>query len=58
MRQYEIGSEVFGHWVIKRLIGEGSFGKVYEIERENFGTYRAALKVITIPSNKNILNKV
>ncbi len=51
MGKYEIGSEVFGHWVIKRLIGEGSFGKVYEIERENFGTYRAALKVITIPSN-------
>ncbi len=51
MGKYEIGTEVFGHWVIKRLIGEGSFGKVYEIERENFGTYRAALKVITIPSN-------
>ncbi len=50
-KKYEIGSVVFRNWVVKRLIGEGSFGKVYEIERENFGTYRAALKVITIPSN-------
>ncbi len=50
-KKYEIGSVVFRNWVVKRLIGEGSFGKVYEIERENFGTYRAALKVITVPFN-------
>lgn len=27
----------FGSWNITRLIGEGSFGKVFEIEREDFG---------------------
>lgn len=40
----------FGSWHITRLIGEGSFGKVFEIERTEFGrTYKAALKAITIP---------
>ena len=35
------------------LLGEGSFGKVYEIEHMDYGeTYRAALKVITIPSRE------
>ena len=34
-----------------RLLGEGSFGKVYEIEHTDYGqTYKAALKVISIPS--------
>ncbi len=40
----------FGSWKITRLIGEGSFGKVFEIERTEFGrTYKSALKAITIP---------
>ena len=39
-------------WECVRLIGTGSFGKVYEIQREEFGkTYKAALKVITVPQN-------
>lgn len=39
-------------WEIVRLIGEGSFGSVYEIKREVLGhVSRAALKVITIPSS-------
>lgn len=39
-------------WISEKLLGEGSFGKVYEIRREEFGTtYKAALKVITIPQN-------
>ena len=38
-------------WKCVRLLGEGSFGKVYEIEHTDYGqTYRAALKVISIPS--------
>ena len=49
---YEIGSRVFENWTIMRKIGAGSFGAVYEIRREDFGeTYRAALKVITVPQN-------
>ncbi len=37
-------------WEFVRKIGEGSYGSVYEIRREEFGfTQREALKVITIP---------
>ena len=44
---------LFGSWHIVKLIGEGGFGQVYEIQREEFGTvYKAALKVISIPKNK------
>lgn len=37
-------------WKIEELIGEGSFGKVYRITKEDFGhIYEAALKIIEIP---------
>ena len=49
-KQYE---PIFGAWRIERQIGEGSFGKVFEIVREDFGvTYRAALKAITVPASE------
>lgn len=49
----------WGSWRIKRLLGEGSFGKVFEIEREDFGrTYRAAMKAITIPQSESELKSV
>lgn len=49
---YDI-SKVWSDWKTVRFIGEGSFGKVYEITRDSFGTVeRCALKVITIPSTK------
>lgn len=55
-RQYE---PIFGAWKIKRKIGEGNFGAVYEIERTDFGTtYHAALKTITIPKNKAELDSI
>ena len=39
-------------WRTVRVIGSGSFGTVYEIERDVFGeTEKAALKVITIPQD-------
>ena len=39
-------------WETVRLIGRGSFGAVYEIERDVFGhKEKAALKVITIPQS-------
>ncbi len=44
----------YAPWKVVRLIGHGSFGSVYEIQREEFGeVYRAALKVISIPKSDN-----
>ena len=55
-KQYE---PIFGAWHITRLIGEGSFGKVFEIEREDFGVvYKAALKAITIPASQSEVRSV
>lgn len=57
--KYQIGATVFGDWVIKRKIGEGSFGQVLEIQREDFGqVYCAALKVITVPQSEAELRGV
>ncbi|MGN0202930.1 MAG: serine/threonine-protein kinase [Coprococcus sp.] len=47
-----IGTRVMDDWVICELLGAGSFGRVYRIERREFGEmYEAALKVITVPSS-------
>ncbi len=56
---YKSMEPFWGVWRIRRLIGEGSFGKVFEIEREDFGrTYKAALKAITIPQSQSELKSV
>lgn len=48
--EYVIGTKVFGDWEIIREIGEGSYGKVFELKKEQFGiTSKAALKLIRIP---------
>ena len=45
--------KIWPGWTATRLIGEGSFGKVYEIVRNNFGIEEhSALKIITIPSSQ------
>ena len=49
---YRPGAQVLGDWNIVSCLGEGGYGKVFEIERSEFGqTYRAALKVITVPQS-------
>ena len=51
---YKKYEPIFGQWHIVRELGEGSFGKVFEIEREDFGyTYKAALKAVTIPQSQS-----
>ena len=41
-------------WETVRLLGRGSFGAVYEIQKDVFGDVeRAALKVISIPENSS-----
>ncbi len=45
---YQPGSVVFEDWVIQRKIGSGGYGIVYELKRDYYGEYHAALKVIAI----------
>ena len=48
--KYEKNSIVFTDWKIVEEIGEGSYGKVFEICKTDYGiTTRSALKVIRIP---------
>ena len=48
-----------GKWFIKELLGEGSYGKVFRIEREDMGgKYDAALKVITIPQSEKEIESI
>ncbi len=57
--EYSKYEPLFGSWKIEKLIGEGNYGKVYEIRREDFGvTYRAALKAITIPKHQSDVKSV
>ena len=52
--EYTIGTKVLNDWKIVRLIGEGAFGKVYEIQKNNYGVVaKAALKVIHIPQSSS-----
>ena len=52
MDEYRKYEPIFGDWYLSRLLGRGSFGKVFEITREEFGeTYKAALKVISVPQD-------
>jgi len=55
-KQYE---PLFNVWYIKELLGEGSFGKVFSLERKDeYGEYRTALKVITIPQSQSEVDTV
>ena len=46
-------------WEIRRCLGEGSYGSVYEIERNDLGIlFRSALKIISIPKNDNELREI
>lgn len=53
---YAIGDIVLGSWTLVKQLGQGSFGRVYEAHREDFGvTYKAAIKIITIPYDRSEL---
>lgn len=54
MENYRKYEPIFGSWKLKRKIGEGNFGAVFEIEREDFDVkYKSALKIITVPRTQN-----
>ncbi|MGN1318305.1 MAG: protein kinase [Lachnospirales bacterium] len=45
---------LWGSWYIKKLIGEGGYGKAYRIEREEYGIiYKSALKHIKVPQSQS-----
>jgi len=55
----EIEKALWPGWETVRLIGRGSFGAVYEIQRRIFDDVeKAALKVITIPQNASDLDEM
>ena len=50
---------VWPGWETLRLIGRGSFGAVYEIERDMLGEKeKAALKLISIPQNNSDIEQM
>ena len=52
-------SAIWPGWETVRLIGRGSFGAVYEIERDMLGEKeKAALKVITIPQSSSDIDEL
>lgn len=45
--------DTWREWTVEDVLGEGAFGEVFKVVRHEMGhTYYAALKVISIPSNK------
>ena len=55
IKQYE---PLWGSWYVDSQIGEGSYGKVYKVHREEFGNiYTAAVKMISIPKDDNELRQ-
>lgn len=56
MTGYAMGDEVLSGWRISRLIGEGAYGRVFEVEKTTYGfTARSALKVVSIPPSPSMV---
>ena len=52
-------SAVWPDWKVVRLIGKGSYGCVYEVERSRFGRVeKAAVKVLTIPQDQSVIDEM
>ncbi|ODM25552.1 serine/threonine protein kinase [Clostridium sp. Bc-iso-3] len=50
IKKYE---PLWGAWCVESFIGEGSYGKVYKIFKEEWGfKYQSALKLISIPTQE------
>ena len=55
IKQYE---PLWGSWYVDSMLGEGSYGKVYKVHREEFGkTYEAAVKMLSIPQSETELRQ-
>jgi len=50
---------LWGSWYVDKMIGEGSFGKVYRVKKVDFGKlYYSAVKIITIPQTEADLRQI
>ncbi|MGN1318306.1 MAG: protein kinase [Lachnospirales bacterium] len=50
---------LWGKWYIKELLDEGGYGKVYRIEREEYGIiYKSALKHIKVPKSQSEIKSI
>ena len=58
--QYNPGDVVLNNWKLRRLLGEGSYGKVYEAVREDIdgASYVSAIKIISIPQSESEVNNI
>ena len=46
-------------WRFVRMLGTGSYGSVYEIQRDNYGSVeRAALKILSIPKSREYIDEL
>ena len=51
--------DTWNNWTVTSFLGEGSFGKVYGLERNEYGhTYESALKVIRIPRSEDEVTSI
>ncbi|MCL1791039.1 MAG: serine/threonine protein kinase, partial [Peptococcaceae bacterium] len=56
IKKYE---PLWGKWYVEGLIGQGSYGKVYEVRRTELGRpYDSAVKIITIPQDKSEIQRL
>lgn len=55
IKQYE---PLWGSWYVDEQLGEGSFGKVYKVHKDEFGKlYYAAVKMLSIPQTEDEIEK-
>lgn len=50
---YKKYEPIDGKWYITKELGSGSFGKVFEVERKDFGNMKSAMKIISVPSSES-----
>ena len=49
---------LWGSWYVDQLLGEGSFGRVYKVHKDEFGNmYYAAVKMLSIPQSEDEIER-
>lgn len=56
---FQIGEKVFGDWEIISELGQGGYGKVFELQKNEYGIItKSALKVMRIPKSESDVQTV